>query len=52
MIKALALILPLTVPLAAEMEAVTHPEEKFDATHTVVWTPLFQATWEWSAPIV
>jgi hypothetical protein len=46
MIKALALLLPLTVPLAAEITAVAHPEEKFDPNHTVVWTPLFQATWD------
>src|SRR5688572_30557221 len=46
MIKALALLLSLATPLEAEIGAVTHPEEKFDSTHTVVWTPLFQATWD------
>lgn len=46
MIKALALLLSLAAPLAAEVTAVTHPEEKFDAAQTVVWTPLFQASWD------
>lgn len=44
--KAIGLLLGLTAPLAAEITAVTHPEEKFEAGHTVVWTPLFQASWD------
>jgi hypothetical protein len=42
----LALSLSATLPLAAEITAVTHPEEKFPARATVVWSPLFQAAWD------
>ena len=43
---------PLWLPLiaaplaAAEISSVAHPEEKFASTQTIVWTPLFQATWD------
>ncbi len=46
MLKALALLLSLAAPLAAEVGGVVHPEEKFEAGQTVVWTPLFQASWD------
>ena len=46
MIKAAAVLLGLASPLVAGTGAVTHPEEKFDSAQTVVWTPLFQATWD------
>ncbi len=31
---------------ARGFEAVAHPEEAFDASQTVLWTPLFQAAWD------
>lgn len=30
----------------AGIVTVMHPDEKFDAGHTAVWSPLFQATWD------
>ena len=44
--KALLLLLATGLPAAAEITAVAHPEEKFPAESTAVWTPLFQATWD------
>ncbi|MBX3740732.1 MAG: hypothetical protein KF712_07065 [Akkermansiaceae bacterium] len=32
--------------LAAEISAVPHPTAPIDAKRTVVWSPLFQATWD------
>ncbi len=43
---ALPLSLATALPLAAEITAVTHPEEKFPAQATVAWSPLFQAAWD------
>jgi len=40
------LSLAMALPAIAEMTAVVHPEEKFDSNATVVWTPLFQASWD------
>ncbi len=44
--RPLLILVGLATPLAAEIAVVAHPEEKFDSTQTVVWTPLFQATWD------
>jgi hypothetical protein len=46
MIRPLTLLFSLSTSLMAEITAVVHPEEKFDAGNTVVWTPLAQATWD------
>ena len=32
--------------MAGALPAVAHPEEKFSADKTIVWTPLFQAAWD------
>ncbi|QJE98314.1 hypothetical protein [Luteolibacter luteus] len=32
--------------IAQDLPAVAHPEEKFPADKTIVWTPLFQAAWD------
>ncbi len=44
--KGLLLLLAAGLPVAAEITAVVHPEQSFAAGSTVVWTPLFQATWD------
>jgi hypothetical protein len=44
--KALPLLMAASLPAMAEIGAVAHPEEKFPAAQTVVWTPLFQASWD------
>ena len=44
--KALPLLIVAALPAAAEIGAVAHPEEKLPAAQTVVWTPLFQASWD------
>ena len=40
------LFLRCTAFSAAEIVAVTHPEDKLPSDKTVVWTPLFQAAWD------
>jgi len=45
--KALPLLIAATLPaVAAEIGAIAHPEDKLSSTQTVVWTPLFQASWD------
>ncbi|WP_035611511.1 hypothetical protein [Haloferula sp. BvORR071] len=46
--KAILLILALVsvLPALAETDAVAHPDQKFAAGKTVVWSPLFQASWD------
>jgi len=41
-----ALLSIATGKLAAEISAVPHPAAPIDAKGTVVWSPLFQATWD------
>jgi len=36
----------IALPAAAEISAVAHPESKLPSGQTVVWTPLFQASWD------
>lgn len=46
-LRLLPILLALASPAFAEdLPAVLHPEEKFSAEKTVVWTPLFQAAWD------
>ncbi len=42
----LALTLSIPLSLHADILAVPHPQCTFDAKHTVIWTPLFQAAWD------
>ena len=44
--KALPLLMAAALPAAAEVAAVVHPEEMLPSARTVVWTPLFQASWD------
>lgn len=39
-------LLLISVSSRAEIVSLAHPEEKFDAAKTVLWTPLFQAAWD------
>ena len=43
---AAALISSLPLRAGAEVRTVVHPEEEFSPRATVVWTPIFQATWD------
>ncbi|MCW1886249.1 hypothetical protein OKA04_16040 [Luteolibacter flavescens] len=40
------LLLAAVFPATAEIASVAHPEEKLPVAKTVVWTPLFQASWD------
>ena len=44
--KAFLLLMAAVLPATAEIGAVAHPEEKVPPARTVVWTPLFQASWD------
>lgn len=44
--KALPLLIAAVLPATAEIAAVAHPESKLPSGQTVVWTPLFQASWD------
>ncbi|MCW1925781.1 hypothetical protein OKA05_24700 [Luteolibacter arcticus] len=44
--KALPLLMATVLPATAEIGSVAHPEDKLPQGQTVVWTPLFQASWD------
>ena len=46
MIRLAAAVLCLLLPVHAEVVTVPHPSEKLPVGKTVVWSPLFQATWD------
>lgn len=46
MIRFFSALLFLLLPVHAEVVAVSHPAEKLPVGKTVVWSPLFQATWD------
>jgi hypothetical protein len=45
-IMKLLLAILITISARADILAVPHPSCAFDAKHTVIWTPLFQAAWD------
>jgi hypothetical protein len=46
MTKVLLTIVCFSVSASAEVSTILHPEEKIPPGETVVWSPLFQATWD------
>lgn len=44
--KALAAALLLAPQLPADVVTIAHPDQSFAETSTVVWSPVFQATWD------
>ncbi len=46
MIRFLSTLLCLLLPIHAEVVTVADPSEKLPVGKTVVWSPLFQATWD------